>query len=77
MTRQPPRGCGQELSRSLTFAPPDLNGPNRKARFHVREYGVLLAPADSAPPDAPALTEFWKQKPPAKAADPAPMPKKK
>jgi hypothetical protein len=33
--------------------------------FYVRDYGLLFAGKDSAP-DAPTLTEFWKQKPPAK-----------
>ncbi len=73
-------GAWFQLFEDHTFLPAhDLKGPNRKAQFYVREYGILLAPADSAPPDAPTLTEFWKQKPPAKAADPepAPMPKKK
>lgn len=32
--------------------------------FYVREYGLLFA--KSGPPDAPTLTAFWKQKPPAK-----------
>jgi hypothetical protein len=36
----------------------------RKARFYVRDYGLLVAPADAAPPEAPTLTEFWKQRPP-------------
>jgi len=43
-------------------------------RFYVREYGLLISTTGSAPPDAPSLTEFWKQKPLAKEpkADPAP-----
>lgn len=32
--------------------------------FYVREYGLLCTDKKSAPPDAPTLTEFWKQKPP-------------
>ncbi|HEY1188422.1 MAG TPA: TolC family protein [Gemmata sp.] len=34
--------------------------------FYVREYGLLITDKQSAPPDAPTLTEFWKQKPPVK-----------
>ncbi|MDY3552506.1 TolC family protein [Gemmata sp. JC717] len=49
--------------------------------FYVREYGLLLADKKSAPPDAPTLTEFWKQgapKPePKPKSDPAPEPKPK
>jgi hypothetical protein len=30
--------------------------------FYVRDYGILLAQKHTAPPDAPTLTEFWKQK---------------
>jgi hypothetical protein len=37
----------------------------RRYRFYVREYGLLISSADNAPPDAPSLTDFWKQKPPA------------
>lgn len=48
-----------------TVSSGDFKMPPRRARFYVREYGVLLAAADNAPPDAPTLTEFWKQKPPA------------
>ena len=32
-------------------------------RFYVREYGLFISPTDTAPPDAPTLTDFWKQKP--------------
>ena len=35
-------------------------------RFYVREYGLLISSTTTAPPDAPPLMEFWKQKPPAK-----------
>jgi hypothetical protein len=35
--------------------------------FYVREYGLLVADKQTAPPDAPTLTEFWKQP---KAAEP-------
>jgi hypothetical protein len=31
--------------------------------FYVRDYGLLLTTKGMAPPDAPTLTEFWKQKP--------------
>ncbi|MBP3959392.1 hypothetical protein J8F10_29465 [Gemmata sp. G18] len=46
--------------------------------FYVREYGLLFA--KTAPPDAPTLTEFWKQKPIAKPepqseSKPEPKPK--
>jgi hypothetical protein len=54
-----------------------LAQPSTPVRFYVREYGLLISYADTAPPDAPSLTEFWKQKPPAKEVkepkvDPAP-----
>src|SRR5205823_277808 len=41
-------------------------GGTTRYRFYVREYGLFISPTDTAPPDALALTEFWKQKPPAK-----------
>ncbi|QJW95949.1 hypothetical protein [Frigoriglobus tundricola] len=34
-----------------------------KYHFYVREYGLLVSSRESAPADAPTLTEFWKQKP--------------
>jgi hypothetical protein len=34
--------------------------------LYVREYGLLFSHKQFAPPDAPTLTEFWKQKPPDK-----------
>jgi hypothetical protein len=40
-------------------------GAAKRFRFYVRDYGLLITSSDAAPPDAPALTEFWKQKPPA------------
>lgn len=49
--------------------------------FYVREYGLLFADKKAAPPDAPTLTEFWKQKPPAakpeSKGEPPPTPKAK
>jgi hypothetical protein len=45
--------------------------------FYVRDYGLLFAGKDSAPPDAPTLTNFWKQRPPAPKGDMAPEPKEK
>ena len=50
-------------------------GVTRRFRFYVREYGLFLASGDLAPPDAPTLIEFWKQKPAAKketTAEPKP-----
>ncbi len=44
--------------------------------FYVREYGLLVANKQSAPPDAPTLTEFWKLKPPAKEPKVESVPKK-
>lgn len=39
------------------------NGTNvTRYRFYVRDYGLLISATDTAPPDAPTLTEFWKQK---------------
>jgi hypothetical protein len=46
-----------------------------KYRFYVRDYGLLIAPPGTAPPDAPSLTEFWKQKPPAKGMKEESVPK--
>jgi hypothetical protein len=52
-----------------------VGGKQLKWRFYVREYGILFVPTEAAPPDAPTLTEFWKQKPAAKketTAEPKP-----
>ena len=52
------------------------SGPATRYRFYVRDYGLLISSTDVAPPDAPALTDFWKQKPtPAKDTKPEPAPK--
>ncbi len=51
---------------------PQREGAPKRFRFYVREYGLLVASGDSAPPDAPTLIEFWKQKPPAKETNPEP-----
>jgi hypothetical protein len=45
--------------------------------LYVREYGLLFCNKHTAPPDAPTLTEFWKQKPPAKAPPDVNDPEKK
>src|SRR5205085_1498629 len=43
--------------------------------FYVREYGLLFAPKDHAPPDAQTLAQFWKTTPPpAKPEPPKPAP---
>lgn len=42
---------------------PQRVGAATRFRFYVRDYGLLISSSDAAPPDAPALTEFWKQKP--------------
>lgn len=39
--------------------------------FYVREYGILVANRQTAPPDAMTLTEFWRTRPVA-AAEPVP-----
>jgi hypothetical protein len=77
-----PVGAWFQLFEDHTFLPvgnPDPNasfgGRQRKGRLYVREYGILLAPVDAAPADAPTLTEFWKQKPPSAKKEPAPEPK--
>lgn len=44
------------------------------ATIFVRDYGLLFTAKSAAPPDAPTLTEFWKQKPP---AEKKPAPEKK
>ncbi|HSQ54133.1 MAG TPA: TolC family protein [Gemmata sp.] len=46
-------------------------------RFYVREYGLLIAPVETAPPGAPTITDFWKQKPPAQQSAPDPREKGK
>jgi hypothetical protein len=46
-------------------------------RFYVREYGLFIASGELAPPDAPALIDFWKQKPVTAKKEPAPEPKGK
>jgi hypothetical protein len=51
------------------------NGEPTRFRFYVREYGLLASSAAAAPPDAPALTEFWKQKLPAQGPKDEPAPK--
>ena len=58
---------------SATFTTGNIT---RRFRFYVREYGLLISSADNAPPDAPSLTDFWKQKPPAKETKTDPAPKK-
>jgi hypothetical protein len=50
-------------------------GSGGNSRFYVRDYGLLFTDKSSAPPDAPTVTEFWKQKPPA-PKDPDATPKK-
>jgi hypothetical protein len=55
---------------------PQRGGNMLRFRFYVREYGLLVSSSDAAPPDAPTLTDFWKQKPPAKSEG-APDPKPK
>ena len=37
--------------------------------LYVRDYGLLCTTKDTAPPDAPTLTEFWKQKLPSEGAE--------
>ena len=44
-------------------------------KFYIREYGLLFA--KTAPPDAPTLTEFWKQKSVVVKPDPKPEPNPK
>lgn len=39
---------------------------NPNVRIVVREYGLLVTLKSEVPPDAPTVTEFWKQKPAAK-----------
>jgi hypothetical protein len=43
--------------------------------FYIRDYGLLYSGKATAPPDAPTLTEFWKQKPPAAKKEGSPEPK--
>ncbi len=40
----------------------DIGGQENPFTFYVREYGLLVANKQTAPPDAPTLTEFWKRK---------------
>jgi hypothetical protein len=39
------------------------SNPPRKYQFYVREYGILIATKDLAPPDALTVAQFWKQQP--------------
>lgn len=74
-----PVGAWFQLFEDQTMVPhtdPDLRG-TQKGRFYVREYGILLASSQMAPADAPTLTEFWKQKPPAKEPKETHDPEKK
>jgi hypothetical protein len=48
---------------------------NPDARFLVREYGLLVAPKATAPPDAVSVIDFWKQKPAAAKKETSPEPK--
>jgi hypothetical protein len=55
---------------------PQRGGNMMRFRFYVREYGLLVSSSDAAPPDAPTLTDFWKQKPLTKTeTTPDPKPK--
>ena len=51
---------------------PALPGCRRLGVLYVREYGLLFCNKHTAPPDAPTLTEFWKQKPPAEKKEVTP-----
>jgi hypothetical protein len=42
---------------------------NNGTILYVRDYGLLCTTKDTAPSDAPTLTEFWKQKPPEKRSE--------
>ena len=41
---------------------PVSRGSTRGYKFYVRDYGLLIASRDTAPPDALTVTQFWKQK---------------
>jgi len=53
----------------------DYSWAGGSARFYIRDYGLLFTDKTAAPPDAPTLTEFWKQKPPAAKKEPVPEPR--
>jgi hypothetical protein len=59
-----PVGAWFQLFEDNAVAPHVVGGGTTRYRFYVREYGLLISSTDSAPPDAPTLTDFWKQKPP-------------
>lgn len=41
----------------------DIGGQGEGFAFYVREYGLLVANRQTAPPDAMTLTEFWRTRP--------------
>jgi hypothetical protein len=71
-----PVGVWFQLFEDNTVFARRIGGTTRLV-FYVREYGLLISSKESAPPDAPTLTEFWKQKPAAKEPRPIPEPKPK
>jgi hypothetical protein len=54
-----PVGAWFQLFEDLAVFRP---GPH-KYQFYVREYGILIATKDTAPPDALTIAQFWKQVP--------------
>ena len=79
-TPAPVTSEGEELPIGAWFQLYQDQDPNG-GLLYVRDYGLLYAAKGTAPPDAPTLTEFWKQKPaatkgPKDMADPIKKPGK-
>jgi hypothetical protein len=71
-----PVGAWFQLFEDNAVAAGRNGGRPARYRFYVREYGLLVSATDAAPPDAPPLVDFWKQKPPpAKDVKEEPKPK--
>lgn len=69
-----PVGAWFQMFEDITYNP--AGNDKHQCRFVVREYGLLLAHEKNLPPDAPTLTEFWKQKLEVKETKPDAAPKK-
>lgn len=64
---------GEELPIGAWFQMFQDHGGHAGITFYVRDYGLLVANRQTAPPDAMTLTEFWRTRP--VAAQKAPDPK--
>jgi hypothetical protein len=62
---------GEELPVGAWFQLFEDHGGVHGIAFYVREYGILMATRQTAPPGAMTLTEFWRSVPAAAAKPPA------